>query len=560
MKNMRIGPRLLIGFGILVALCIATGVYALAKQQALHNVTEQMYQRDFSVLDSLRGINRSEDQMRGTRELVLLSAILRKDRMQGGGDPAVLERQWNAFRDQNLKLLTDLETAIAGWEASALTGEREVAWNKVHTAARAAHDALLAITPEVEQQFALVNQERLAEAWALTPAVERVAAAYQDKLGDAQQAVQDLIQLGRSETAAIADQTQTSVVVVIIASVLAGIFLAVIVQRSIISPLREFMIVVDKVGQGDLTVKADASRGDELGDLGRGINRMVGGLREVALQTRSVAENLNAATAEILASTQQQAAGTAEQAAAVQQANATMAELAQSGAQISDRAKQVAASAEATTSASASGAQSVQNTVSIMESIREQAEAVAENVIALSEKTQAVGEIIASVNEIAEQSHLLALNASIQAAAAGEHGRSFSVVAGEMKNLAGQSKQATVQVRSILGDIQKSITSSVMLTEEAVKRVESGRQQADVAERAITELTGNIEESVRAFQQIVGGSSQQQIGFEQVTQAFRSIGVASQETANSTKQSEKAAANLSALAQQLRGAVERYRL
>jgi methyl-accepting chemotaxis protein len=133
-------------------------------------------------------------------------------------------------------------------------------------------------------------------------------------------------------------------------------------------------------------------------------------------------------------------------------------------------------------------------------------------------------------------------------------------VASEMKNLASQSKQATVQVRSILGDIQRSITSSVMLTEEAVKRVESGRQQANVADRTIRQLTDNIEESVRAFQQIVGGSSQQQIGFEQVTEAFRNIGIASQETATGTKQSEKAVANLAVLSHQLRSAVERYRL
>jgi methyl-accepting chemotaxis protein len=129
-----------------------------------------------------------------------------------------------------------------------------------------------------------------------------------------------------------------------------------------------------------------------------------------------------------------------------------------------------------------------------------------------------------------------------------------------MKNLAGQSKQATIQVRSILGDIQKGITSSVMLTEEAVKRVASGRHQAGIAERTIRDLSDNIEESIRAFQQIVAGSGQQQIGFDQVTQAFRNIGVASQQTAASTKQLEKAAANLNTLALQLREAVARYRI
>src|SRR5206468_8142790 len=133
------------------------------------------------------------------------------------------------------------------------------------------------------------------------------------------------------------------------------------------------------------------------------------------------------------------------------------------------------------------GMQAVQNTTLTMEKIRQQAEAVAENVVVLSERTQAVGEIIATVNDIAEQSHLLSLNAAIEAAAAGEHGRTFSVVAAEIKNLAGQSKEATVQVKSILGAIQKGINSSVMLTEEAVKRVDLGKQQADLAASTIHE-------------------------------------------------------------------------
>jgi methyl-accepting chemotaxis protein len=347
---------------------------------------------------------------------------------------------------------------------------------------------------------------------------------------------------------------------VLVVTIIVGVFFAVIIHRSITAPLQVFMRLVERIGQGDLTQRVATERNDEIGDLGRSLDQMVKGLKDVASQTRLAAESVNTATAEILASTQQQAAATAEQAAAVQQANATMAEISQSGAQISERAKQVATAAEATSTASTVGLQSVRNTTSIMEGIREQAEAVAENVIALSEKTQAVGDIIATVNDISEQSHLLALNASIQAAAAGENGRSFSVVASEMKNLAAQSKQATIQVRAILGDIQKGITSSVMLTEESVKRADSGRQQAGVADQTIRKLTDNIEESVRAFQQIVGGSSQQQIGFEQVIHAFRNIGVASQQTATSTKQSEKAAANLSALAQELRGAVARYQI
>ena len=333
-----------------------------------------------------------------------------------------------------------------------------------------------------------------------------------------------------------------------------------LIQRSITRPLATFMQFVGRVGEGDLTQQAKISSADELGELGEHLNQMVTGLKDVAGQTRLATGNLNSAAAEILASTQQQAAGTGEQAAAIQQTTTTMEEVAQSGAQISERAKQVAASAEATSAASHAGLQAVENTTRTMEAIREQAEAVAENVVALSEKTQTIGEIISTVNDIAEQSHLLALNAAIEAAAAGEHGRSFSVIASEVKNLADQSREATVQVRSILGDIQKGINTSVMLTEEAVKRVESGKQQADVADRTIREMSENIQQSVQAFQQIVAGGNQQQIGFTQVMQAVRDIGQASQQSAASTNQLEKAAVNLTALAQQLQKAVERYRI
>ena len=559
MGEMRIGTRLLLGFGVTVLLTLLVGGYALRKQSEVQALTQEIDSRDFASLETIQEISRGEDQMQATRDLALLAGFLRKEHLPTD-PPEVREREWAQLRDKNLKLLDDLRNVARQLQNESLTAQRAQGWGKIGSAIKDASDGVNMISPYVESQFAAINSDNLPEAMARTADVEKAATNYEAKLAAAEQQVRDQIQLGRSEVQDVATQTRNSVILVLAITIVVGIFFAVIIHRSITAPLDVFMRLVERIGQGDLTQRAATDRKDEIGDLGRSLDQMVKGLKEVASQTRLAAESVNTATAEILASTQQQAAATAEQAAAVQQANATMAEISQSGAQISERAKQVATAAEATSTASASGLQSVRNTTSIMEGIREQAEAVAENVIALSEKTQAIGDIITTVNDISEQSHLLALNASIQAAAAGENGRSFSVVASEMKNLAAQSKQATVQVRAILGDIQKGITSSVMLTEEAVKRADSGRQQAGVADQTIRKLTENIEESVRAFQQIVGGSSQQQIGFEQVIHAFRNIGVASQQTATSTKQSEKAAANLSALAQELRGAVARYQI
>ncbi len=337
-------------------------------------------------------------------------------------------------------------------------------------------------------------------------------------------------------------------------------FLAIATRLSITRPLGEFERLATFAGAGDLTQKSAQEGRDELGKLAHGLNRMVSRMRQTATQTRAVTENLNSATMDILASAREQSAVTGQQVAAYQETNATMQQVSKSGFQISEKAKQVTVTAEAVSIANLSGLDAVQKTNQTVEAIHEQAEAVAQNIVSLSEKTQLVGDILATVNDIAEQSHLLALNAAIEAAAAGEHGRSFSVVAGEIKNLADQSKAATVQVKTILGDIQKEINTSVMLTEEAVKRVDLGKHQADLAASAIRNMAANIDQSVQAFQQIVAGTNQQQIGFENVMQAMKDLNRGSEQAAVSNRQTEKAAANLTSISAQLATATEGYRL
>ena len=117
-----------------------------------------------------------------------------------------------------------------------------------------------------------------------------------------------------------------------------------------------------------------------------------------------------------------------------------------------------------------------------------------------------------------------------------------------------------MQVKTILGDIQKEINTSVMLTEEAVKRVDLGKHQADVAASAIRNMAANIDQSVQAFQQIVAGTNQQQIGFDNVMQAIKDMTRGSEQAALSTRQTEKAAGNLNAISAQLGVATEGYLL
>ncbi len=350
-------------------------------------------------------------------------------------------------------------------------------------------------------------------------------------------------------------------VLIAIAAAVLGFLTSWAIARWIARPLSQCAAMAEHIAAGDLNLpKLPVQSSDETGKLTMAFDDMLESLRDIAIQSRSVTENLNSAAAEILATTQQQASATKEQAAAVQQITSTVEEISQSSAQVSERSKVVASAAQATSMSGGAGVEAVRHTSRAMESIREQAESVAENVVALSEKTQAIGEIIATVNDIAEQSNLVALNAAIEAADAREDGRRFAVVANEIKNLADQAKEATGQVRSILEEIQKGINTSVMLTEEAVKRVEAGREKTQLAEQTIRKMAENIQENVSAFQQIVSATNQQQIGLEQVTQALHEIRTASQQTASSTRQLEEAAGNVTSLGQQLRKVVEKYRL
>jgi methyl-accepting chemotaxis protein len=125
-------------------------------------------------------------------------------------------------------------------------------------------------------------------------------------------------------------------------------------------------------------------------------------------------------------------------------------------------------------------------------------ESVADSIVTLAEQAQAIGEIIATVNDLAEHSNLLALNAAVEAARAGEHGRGFAVVAGEVRNLPDQSKKATVQVRQILGDIQRATTTAVMTTERGTQQVEAGALQVREAGETISTLAEAATEAAHA--------------------------------------------------------------
>ena len=330
-------------------------------------------------------------------------------------------------------------------------------------------------------------------------------------------------------------------------------------NRAIAVPLREATTVAARIAAGDLRadVPAGTSR-DEVGQMLRALGDMVQSWRTVAAETTRGVATLTGAAGEILSSTAQAAASTAETAAAVSQTTATVEEVKQTSLLASEKSRAVSDAAQQAARTAAEGRRALEDSMKGMESIQEKMEAIASTVVRLSERSHAIGEITATVAGLAEQSNLLAVNAAIEAAKAGEHGRGFAVVAQEVKSLAEQSRQATRQVREILGEIQKSVGAAVMITEQGARTVAQGVERAAQAGEAIRGLTDNMTEAAQAAVQIAVSSQQQLAGMDQVVLAMENIQQASTENAAGTRQAEASARNLHALGQSLRQTVTRF--
>lgn len=267
-------------------------------------------------------------------------------------------------------------------------------------------------------------------------------------------------------------------------------------------------------------------------------------VRSITHELRDGISRLASSASEILATTTQLAASVVQTATAVSETTATVEEVKQTAQLTTEKARYVLDSAQKASSVSTVGRGAVDDTVQGMHRIQEQMESVADSIVRLSEQSQAIGEIIATVNALAEQSNLLAVNAAIEATKAGEQGRGFGVVAQEIKSLAEQSKQATAQVRTILGDIQKATSAAVLATEQGSKAVEAGVRQSGDTGESIRVLADNITEAAQAATQIAASSQQQMVGMDQVVVAMESIKQASTQNVAGTRQAEEAAKSL----------------
>ncbi len=338
-------------------------------------------------------------------------------------------------------------------------------------------------------------------------------------------------------------------------------------RRGLDSRMDAFIATLEQIANGDLRERLDVSQLELSGDdgrllarLGRGINHALERVHQVTLEIDAAVKRVETDTQAILEATARQITMANEQDNVVTETTATVNEVRATVTETAERAQSVAETAQVSVDISRAGIEAVSETISGMELIRRRVEDIADNILVLSEHTQQIGEIIATVNSLADQSKMLALNASVEAARAGEEGKGFAVVALEVRNLADQNRDATVQVREILGEIQRSTNAAVMVTEEGSKGVDQGQNLVNRAGDAIRELSNAIEEAAMAAMQIAASTRQQTIGVDQLTQAMRTIKHSTAEVVSSTMQVEASVQRLRKVADDVKSVLTELKL
>ncbi len=335
---------------------------------------------------------------------------------------------------------------------------------------------------------------------------------------------------------------------------------------AVVEPLHEAMRVSQEFASGNFSARMNETldvKGDfvefknALNEIGIELSRMMKMINEELFESVNV---LSAASSEILSVTAELSSGTAQTATSVNETSATVEEVRKTTEITNAKARNVSDKSVAVSQVAQAGQESVDEILAGMTHIQQQMESIAGSVVKLSEQSQAIGEIIATVTDIAEQSNLLAVNASIEAAKAGDYGRGFGVVAQEIKSLAEQSKLATTHIRTILTDIQRGISSTVISTEQGTKTVANGLKLSNEARDAIAALAQNVNEAAKNAIQITASSQEQVVGMDQISSAMESIRMAAQNNLEVTRQVEKTAKDLHDLGITLKQITERFKL
>ena len=435
-------------------------------------------------------------------------------------------------------------------------------------------DAAIASLKQLNAHFADVQPDALQRLESALGNYRSALQAYKTANGDVVQARKEMtdegaaivslsdalyqIQLDRRD--AESDNARTLQLVSTLLALLVGIIAAVVITRQITGPLRDTLAVVDRIASGDLSHDVQVTRRDELGVLQQGIARMgvtlrdlISGIRDGVTQIASAAEELSAVTEQTSAGVNSQKVETDQVATAMHEMTATVQEVARNAEQASQAA--AAADGEAR-----EGDKVVAEAIDQIERLASEVVRSTEAMGVLQQESDKIGSVMDVIKAVAEQTNLLALNAAIEAARAGEAGRGFAVVADEVRGLAQRTQKSTEEIESLVAGLQNGTQQVAMVMNNSRVLTDSSVALTRKAGASLENITRTVSNIQSMNQQIAAAAEQQSAVAEEISRSIINVRDVSEQTAAASDETAASSVELARLGNQLQAMVSHFRV
>ena len=345
-----------------------------------------------------------------------------------------------------------------------------------------------------------------------------------------------------------------------IIAIASAVAIAVCLTSGVVKPLKKTVDMSNALADGDLTVKVESESMDETGQLLAAMGKMAAKLHGVVAAVKTSADSVATASSQLSAKSDQMSRGMAEQSGRASQIAASSSEMSQTVMDVAKNASSIASSTTETASIAKEGEEIV--SISVQE-VKEIASTVAESsslITSLGERSKQIGEIISVIKDIADQTNLLALNAAIEAARAGEQGRGFAVVADEVRKLAERTAKATSEIGEMIGAIQSEVNQAVASMGDATGKVDSGVNDVTRAGEALHRIVKSVEGLQSMVHQVASATEQMSSVSEGVSSDVETVAKVANETSANSHEIAESASNLARLATDLQSLVAQFKV
>jgi methyl-accepting chemotaxis protein len=538
-NNQKIVVKLGVVFGFLLLMIVAIICLGLFSTKKVHGSVETIANGDYvKTVNAFKASSAVNDISASIRMLVLL-----KDEKAISDEKQKIEAARGRYTEA-MKNLEALEKQGKGLEL--LESSKAL----IIPAAKANNDVIqLAQEHKQDEAVALLLKEAI-------PLTQKVQAAFNDQVKLQQESVDASYQ----KSVSVYHQEKWVLFGAGAFAVVMGLASVGFLTRNFTTRLKRVANAMSRVADGDLSVQVTVFAEDEIGDLGKSINRMLSftntmitSIKDTATELESAAEMLYAVNEQIAESSEEVAAQTGTVATASEQMSATSMEIAQN-------CGMAAQSSQQGSTLATDGVSIVQETVAGMHRIAEKVKQSAVTVESLGSRSEQIGEIVGTIEDIADQTNLLALNAAIEAARAGEQGRGFAVVADEVRALAERTTRATKEIGQMIRTIQTETKGAVASMKEGVNEVERGTSDAARSGEALGNIRNQINAVAEQINQIATAAEEQMATTSEITSNIHQMTEVVQMSASCSHDSAEASKNLLKHAGELRRLVKHFNL